>query len=202
MSKTITESAPIQGLHHMPSESEHASLARLLFEHIENQIKAADSKAWLTIAANGILATLGKDLISGLLGKDLISGLLKGNLPSSVVFAFACALAFIGFMFVAIVFSLWYAVKAVKPELIASDNKNLFFFRNIARSAEPAFIQRFNDQTREGAHSSLLGEVHAKATIAERKFSLIQRSLSAFFFALVFGAISLALGGLWRLLVR
>jgi hypothetical protein len=183
VSNSITEPVPAQRLQQAPSAGEQAALGRLLFEHIENQIKSADWKAWLTVAANGLLVTLSSALLTEVdVSKTTWhSAVLVGHFV--VVF----------FMYVAILFSLWYAVNVVKPALMASDSNNLFFFKNIARLPEQSFIQTFNGQTREVAASYLLAEVHAKAVIAEQKFSLMQRSLSGFFFALAFGVLSLIL---------
>jgi hypothetical protein len=194
MSNPVTESAAAQALREKPQEIEQAALARLLFEHIENQIKAADWKAWTTIALNTFLATVSATLISKPLEK-ILTAAQPGGVPVSGALV-GSVITTIG-IFGAILFSLWFAIKVLKPELMASNSNNLFFFGNIARLREPAFIEKFNNQTREMISSFLLGEIHAKAIIAERKFSLVNRSLEAFFVALFFGALSqlLVLGG-------
>jgi hypothetical protein len=52
-------------------KSEVTRLATLPFDHIEGQIKAADSKAWLMVAANTRLANLFKDFSKGMINKLL-----------------------------------------------------------------------------------------------------------------------------------
>lgn len=155
--------------------TELVTLSRFLFDHIENQIKMADSKAWFTITANTLLTAMGNYLLSGLLdGKP--SDLIIGSVAVSVV---------------GILISLWYALRVVVPTLTASDANNLFYFGNIAKLSEQDFIRAFNVQTYERISSSVLGEAHNKAAIAEKKFKSLQISMYWFFFALIFGAVSL-----------
>lgn len=155
-------------------ENELIVLGKLLFDHIENQIKSADSKAWLTLSANAILVSL---FIS--LSKELFTKTLSKEL--------AVVLAIL--MFASVLGSLFYALMAVKPTLGVSNSRNLFYFGNIQKLPESKFIQEFQSQSPSLVSESLLAEVHTKARIAHRKFMMLNRSLSLFFAALVFGAI-------------
>jgi hypothetical protein len=156
-------------------ESERIALAKLLFDHIENQIKSADSKAWLTLSANGILATLFISLSKELFTKPLSKAL-------------AVVLAIL--MFASVLGSLFFVLTAVKPTLTVSNPKNLFYFGNIQKLPEDRFIQAFQKQSSTVVSDSLLAQVHIKARIAHRKFTMLNKSLTLFFAALVFGAIS------------
>ncbi len=164
-----------EALSEVTENAELVTLSRFLFDHIENQIKMADSKAWFTITANTLLTAMGNYLISGLLdGKP--SDLIIGSVAVSVA---------------GILISLWYALRVVAPILTASDVNNLFYFGNIAKLSEQVFVRAFKEQTREQITCSVLGEVYNKAAIAEKKFKSLQISMSWFFFALVFGTVSL-----------
>jgi hypothetical protein len=98
----------------LATNADELVLARLLFNHIENQIKMADSKAWLTIAANSLLVAIGNYLTSGLIEK----------MPSDLI------IGTIGMVVLVIIVSLWYALMAVNPSLIATDTNNLFYLNS------------------------------------------------------------------------
>ncbi len=155
-------------------ESERIALAKLLFDHIENQIKSADSKAWLTLSANAILVSL---FIS--LSKELFTNPL--NKALTVVLAIL--------MFASVLGSLYYALMAVKPTLTVSNPRNLLYFGNIQKLSEDKFIQAFQSQSSNVISDSLLAQVHTKARIAHRKFMMLNKSMYLFFAALIFGAI-------------
>lgn len=157
-------------------KGELISLAKMLFEHIEGQIKSADSKAWLTIAANGLLANVFKDLSTGM-GYKLI------NSPLAVE---KLANFFIILMFIAIIGSIFYALMVVKPDLTAPTERNLFYFGNIQKKSEVnEFIKNFQSQQLDDIYTSLLAQVYIKAKIVYRKFKNLHKSLYFFFAALV-----------------
>jgi hypothetical protein len=159
----------------LATNADELVLARLLFNHIENQIKMADSKAWLTIAANSLLVAIGNYLTSGLIEK----------MPSDLI------IGTIGMVVLVIIVSLWYALMAVNPSLIATDTNNLFYFGNIAKLSEQEFVSTFKVQTPEQVSCALFIEVYNKAVIAEKKFKSLKVSLNFFFFAMILGSLSL-----------
>lgn len=160
---------------HALEPSEITKLATLLFDHIEGQIKAADSKAWLISAANALLANVFKDL-----GKNMIYTLLYASDPFQRISSLFALL-----MFVSIVGSIFFALWTVKPTLKNPVKETFFYFGNIKRLSEQDFIQRFHCQQSDKISEALLTEVYTKAAIADRKFQQLNKSLYFFFAALV-----------------
>jgi hypothetical protein len=157
-------------------QSDLTALSKLLFDHIENQIKAADSKAWLMIAANGILA----NLFVGLTGE-----LFKISKFSKVLAAILSLL-----MFGTLLGSVFCALLVVKPSLAAPQAQNLFYFGNIQQFSLEGFTQEFNRQSLTDISRALLAQVHIKSKIAHRKFNILVKGLYLFFGALVFSMIA------------
>jgi hypothetical protein len=154
-------------------KDEIISLARLLFEHIEGQIKSADSKAWLTVSANGLLINFFFNLI-----KDNEEFLRLGTSFTSVL----------SFLFFASSFlSVFFALAVVKPSLKRPKTSNLFYFGDIADIPQESFIQEFRDQSLDKISYSLLRQVHIKSQIVNRKFATLNKSLFLFFIALILG---------------
>jgi hypothetical protein len=179
-------------------------LARILFEHIEGQIKASDSKAWLSISANGILLTLLNLSIENLL-KSLYGGAAKssllvlGKLGQQATWYQNLAAVFCLLMFLSILISLGFAFWSVKPVLggrkstknKSGKNKNLFYFGDIQDHKQDEFIQAFQNQSLEMIGKALLTQVHIKASIADRKFTLLSKSMIAMMVSLVCWALAL-----------
>jgi hypothetical protein len=156
-------------------------LATLLFEHTEGQIKAADSKAWLTVAANTLLANLFKDINRGMVYTLL-------HPPSPLHWG---AALFTLLMFGSILGSVLFALLVVKPSLASPGSGNLFFFGNIQRQpSRDAFITAFQNQRPEDISAALLAQVYSKAKIAYRKFNALTISLYFFFATLGFWAVA------------
>jgi hypothetical protein len=172
-------------------------LARILFEHIEGQIKAADSKAWLELGANTLLAnllnTLIENLTKSLYVKDAGSALLVlSRLGAQATWNQNLTALLALLMFVSILISLGYAFWTVKPVLgghgAATGNskpvKNMFYFSDIHALAPAEFIRTFQNQSRTEIAEALLTQVYIKAAIADRKFALLNRSTVAMIAAL------------------
>lgn len=161
-------------------KSEVTRLATLLFDHIEGQIKSADSKAWLTVAANTLLANVFKDLNTRMVYK----------LWNSPNFVERVSSFFIVLMFVSLLGSIFYALWVVKPTLSAPIQQSLFYFGNIKQQREEDFINKFQKQRLDEICRAILAQVYTKAKIANRKFIYLNNSLYLFFVALLCGALA------------
>ncbi len=161
-------------------KQEVTKLAILLFDHIEGQIKSADTKVLLTLSANGILANLSKDLSEGMVYK-----LLNSSNRFEQVAAFFTIL-----MFVSLLVSVYNALRVVKPILTAPARQTPFYFGNIKQQSEDEFINKFQDQRPDEICASILAQVYAKAKIVHRKHVGLGKSLYFFFAALLWWAIA------------
>ena len=161
-------------------EEEITKAAMLLFEHIEEQIGRADTKAQLTLAADALLAgTL------AFLGKGAASSLLSNTSP---VFDRLADL-FTVLMFLALVCSVYWALRVVNPHLRGSKHFTLMYFGQIAQMDENDFIHRFGSQSLNDLKASTLAQVHIKARIAQYKFARVRWSVNFLVASLVFWAI-------------
>jgi Family of unknown function (DUF5706) len=158
-------------------QSELIGMAKLLFDHIENQIKAADSKAWLTIAANTILANLFVGLTSEIFKIPGFSKVLAAILSL--------------LMFGTLLGSVLCALLVVKPSFAGPQSQNLFFFGDIQRFSLDGFTQEFNRQSLTDVSHALLAQVYVKSKIAHRKFNVLVKGLYFFFASFGFGAIAI-----------
>ena len=150
-------------------EEEVTKATTLLFEHIEEQIGRADTKAQLTMAADallaGTLATLGKGV-----AKSLLS-------PTSPALDRLTDLLTI-LMFLALACSFFWALRVVNPHLRGSKQFTLMYFGGIAQMNEDAFIDTFRNQSLNDLKVSTLAQVHTKARIAQIKFARVRWSVN------------------------
>jgi hypothetical protein len=148
--------------------SEHtiSELATLLFDDIEGQISRADTKAELTITADGILAAAVTSL-SPVSPTALVATLTNGAAPlTSRVAAGGTIL-----LFIALLVSILCALLVVRPRLRHPGRPSLVYFGQIARLSEAVFIARFLKQSDTEAMVALLADIHTKARIARRKYA-------------------------------
>jgi len=153
-----------------PSQEEEITKATiLLFEHIEDQIGRADTKAQLTLAADallaGTLATLGK-------------GAAKSLLSNTSPMLDRAADLFAILMFLALVCSIYWALRVVNPHLHGSKRFTLMYFGQVAQMHEDDFITTFGNQSLSDLKVSILAQVHTKAKIAQIKFTRIRWSVN------------------------
>ncbi len=161
-------------------EEEVTKATLLLFEHIEDQIGRADTKAQLTLAADALLAgTLAA------LGKGAARSLLSNTSPILDRFADL----FTVLMFLALVCSFYWALRVVNPHLRGSKRFTLMYFGRIAQMNEDDFITTFGNQSLSDLKVSILAQVHTKAKIAQIKFARVRWSVHFLLVSLVFWAI-------------
>ena len=117
-----------------PDQEEEVTKATLLlFEHIEEQIGRADTKAQLTLAADALLAgTLAA------LGKGAARSLLSNTLPVLDRFADLFTI----FMFLALVCSFYWALRVINPHLRGSKRFTLMYFGRIAQIGRASCRER------------------------------------------------------------
>lgn len=168
--KDISGNISSQILHQSNVQEEEVTKATtLLFEHIEQQIGRADTKAQLTMAADalltGALATLGKGVARNLLSTTApVLDRLTDLLTILMFLALACSF-------------LW-ALRVVNPHLRGSKRFTLMYFGKIAQMDEDEFIDTFRNQSLHDLSISALAQVHAKARIAQIKFTRARWSVN------------------------
>jgi hypothetical protein len=161
-------------------EEEVTKASILLFEHIEEQIGRADTKAQLTLAADALLAgTLAA------LGKGAARSLLSNT--SLVLDRFADLFTIL--MFLALVCSFYWAFRVINPHLRGSKRFTLMYFGRIARMNEDDFINAFGNQSLSDLKVSILAQVHTKAKIDQIKFARVRWSVHFLVVSLVFWSI-------------
>jgi len=162
------------------SQEEVAKAAILMFEHIEEQIGRADTKAQLTLAADALLVgTLAS------LGKGTASSLLSNTSP--VLDRLADLFTIL--MFLALICSVYWAIRVVNPHLRGSKRFTLMYFGQISQMNEDDFIQKFLNQSLHDLKVSTLAQVHTTARIAQLKFTRARWSVNFLLMSLVFWTI-------------
>lgn len=160
-----------------PDVVDTTQLATQLFEHVQGQINFADTKAQLTLAADALLAA-----VVAPQGRSLLGGLLDGSAPPLTRIAALLGLL----MFASVLLSVYFALVVARPMLrVGGARPSLFYFGTIVQHSEEEFIKAFVSQSSEDVRLALLAQVHARAKIAWRKFTAIQRSLDFLVAALV-----------------
>jgi hypothetical protein len=155
----------------LEDKKEAIESARVLFDHVQDQIVLADTKALLIVAADGFLATAIAELVKEIAAKSItIPGLFK-----EVVYLFTFL------MFGAILISVFYALRSAKPSQDTSARQTPFYFGHINQWSENEFIDKFQSQLSNQLCASILAQVHTKAKIVNQKFDNIRRSLRYLF---------------------
>lgn len=162
-------------------EGNTIELATMLFEHIEDQIDRADTKARLTLAADTLLAAA-----VTVSGKGTLSQLLCPTAPAGDRLAGSVTVL----LFTSLIASIYFALSAVTPILrLQKQRQSLFYFGDIAQMSEREFINGFAAQSEAEMRESILAQVYAKAVIASHKFVAIHRSAESLIIALFLWAV-------------
>jgi pycsar effector protein len=176
---TVSSQIPHEATSHN-QEEEVTKATILLFEHIEEQIGRADTKAQLTLAADALLA--------GTLAA-LEKGAAKSFLSNTSPILDRFADLFTILMFLALVCSFYWALRVINPHLHDSKRFTLMYFGRIAQMSEDDFINTFGNQSLNDLEVSTLAQVHTKARIAQIKFARVRWSVNFLIASLVFWAI-------------
>lgn len=160
-----------------PLEDDVSKLGALLYNHFQDQINLADSKAHLLLAANAALTAA----VTGF-GNGMLHRLFCGDSLAARLCAFLGVL-----LFFAVAASFYYILSVTRPILKVTDKdlKNLFYFGGIKNFGQKEFLERFTSLSPDELKYEMLIQVHAKAHIAARKFRRIQKSVH-FLLAAVF----------------
>lgn len=150
-------------------EEEVTKATTLLFEHIEEQISRADTKAQLTMAADALLTGA-----FATLGKGVARNLFSATSPAlgRLIDVFSIL------MFLALACSFLWALRVVNPHLRGSKRFTLMYFGKIAQLDEDEFIDAFQNQSLNDLKVSMLAQVHTKARIAQIKFARVRWSVN------------------------
>lgn len=167
-------------LERLTTEDKHLSETyKMLFDSFDEQIRLADTKAQLTLAANALLTAA-----ISVSSKGLIQRLSTNNLLERID-----AILLI-FLFAALIASVFLALLAARPILkIRQQSRSLFYFGHVAQVSEKEFLDEFRKQSSSEIQKSVLAQVHAKAIIANRKYLRVQWSINFLIFALFFWAL-------------
>ncbi|MEI7847434.1 MAG: Pycsar system effector family protein [Chloroflexota bacterium] len=146
---------------------EQSNLGFSLLQHVENQVRYADTKAHFVLTVNSLLAA--STILSS---KGIANSILNPNASISVWLVSICAVLIL----VTFLVSTFYSLRTVIPNLSSPTiNKNIFYFGDIAQLQEKEFFERFTDV--QGREKMLISEVFFLAKSAKRKYGLVRTSL-------------------------
>ena len=159
--------------------AETTELMKVLFGHMEDQIRFADSKAQglLLLATSALVAVA----ITGALNKGTGITLID---PESHIFSRVSAL-FIIIMFAALIVAIYCAVLTLRPWPSVPGVEILLYFDSISRLSLEDFIRKFTGQTHSDLNVSMLSAIHTKAQIADWKFYQVRLGLNFLLVAMV-----------------
>ncbi len=158
-------------------KTDSSPISALILEHMEGLIRATDTKAQLTLAANTLLAAAVSISDRGITPQFPQVVTLK-----DAVIAIA-SLLLLG----CLIISFYYALRTIRPSLVVrgQEFESLFYFGYINSLSRDEFVDVFSSQTGPAIQAALLEQVHAKSQLVERKFSYIRNAVNTLFFALV-----------------
>jgi hypothetical protein len=151
----------------------------VMFGHMEDQIRFADSKAQglLLLATSALVAVA----ITGALNKGTGITLIDSE---AHLLARISAL-FIILMFASLIVAIYCAVLTLRPWPSVPRVEALLYFDGISSMKLDEFIQKFTNQTRNDINISLLSAIHTKAEIADWKFYQVRLGLNFLLVAMI-----------------
>ncbi len=159
--------------------AETTELMKVLFSHMEDQIRFADSKAQglLLLATSALVAVA----ITGALNKG--TGITLIDSGENLFSRFSALLIIL--MFVALIVSIYCAVLTLRPWPSVPGIETLLYFDSISRLSLEEFIRKFTSQTHNDLNVSMLSAIHTKAQIADWKFFQVRLGLNFLLVAMV-----------------
>lgn len=149
----------------------------MLYQDVELQITRADLKAQIILSTTAVFTAV-------FAGIGLPSEFNEFDLQSQIAFITSN-----GIMFFALLASAWFAITASYPRLIAStppeeQQKNLYFFGHIRLFQPSDYVDQFMNAAPPDIKSAALRTIHAKSTVLEQKYRMVQRSMVALILAM------------------
>lgn len=135
--------------------------ARSLLGDINDRIDSADIKARVLVAANSIFMGL-----TAFAFKDFIGSIGEGGAGVVGLVTSLAAAVLVASATTSSAFALW----VVRPRLVRSQHKSLFFYDDIRQMPPGQFASAFKALTPEETLEILLSQVHALSTVASQKF--------------------------------
>lgn len=162
-------------------EEDVIKLGSLLYNHLQDQINLADTKAHLILAANAVLAAAMTGFSKGM----ILTLFNSQGLSISRISAF-----FTLIMFLSLLFSFYYILRVTRPIMKVTDQdmKNLFYFGGIKNHHLDEFVEAFMTLPPDRMKEEMLLQVHAKAHIAHRKFCRVRTSMNFLIIAMMLWA--------------
>lgn len=185
MCKSMIDGIMINKVPAMVAENNNPEITefvKILFGHIEDQIRLADTKAQsvLTLITSVIIAIA----IAGALNKGSAISLI--DIQASLL-ARTVALLNV-FMFLILLIAVYYAILTMRPRLTSSQQGTLLYFGTISCLSQEDFTRQFLSQTSRDALMSLLETIHTKSQIALWKFGRLRLSLNFMLVSLILWA--------------
>ncbi|MBI2172544.1 MAG: hypothetical protein HYU30_11130 [Chloroflexi bacterium] len=137
------------------------AMARSLLGDIYDRIDSADIKARILVAANSIFMGL-----TAFAFKDSI-GSIRDEGAGAVGLATSLAAAL---LIVAATTSSAFALWVIRPRLVRSHRKSLFFYEDIRQMPLEQFASAFEALTPEETLETLVSQIHALSWVASQKF--------------------------------
>ncbi|MFN8485692.1 MAG: DUF5706 domain-containing protein [Anaerolineae bacterium] len=159
---------------------EIVSLTEMMFGHLDGQISLAEFKAQIAVAVDAVFlalaVTIDRSILVSLLTPD-------ASLAHRLVSALSIA------MIVALLVSVYGALRVARPTLTVMTPPNPFYFVNIHHWSKPEFVKAFTGQTRAEMKNNLMDEVYTLSGIAHRKFSRVRVALNLLIVAIALWAL-------------
>lgn len=156
----------------------------VLVQLVEGQISRADIKAEITLTVNTLLIASTALIEKNIASHTLLNG--GASLVERLVALFSML------MFASLLVSTYFSLLAVLPRIKSAGGlgDNFFYFGSISYRSRQDFIDSFSKKQQPEIKEMMLQQVHALASIAQRKFQLIRVSLLLLFAAVTFWALA------------
>jgi hypothetical protein len=166
------------------------TIARFLLENINDRIDSADIKARILVAANSIVMGF-----TAFAFKDSIGSLREGGTGPVWIATTIAATVLVISATISSAFALW----VIRPRIVRSQSKSLFFWEDIRQMPLEQFTSAFKALTPEETLELLVSEIHGLSSVASQKFRWAFVSSVALVAAIAAWAILLVLVGFFGL---
>ncbi|MFN8473264.1 MAG: DUF5706 domain-containing protein [Anaerolineae bacterium] len=158
---------------------EIVSLTEMMFGHLDGQISLAEFKAQIAVAVDAVFLALAVTI-----DRSILVSLLAPEASAAHRLVSALSIA----MIVALLISVYGALRVARPTLTVMTPPNPFYFVNIHHWSKQDFVKAFTGQTRIEMKNNLMDEVYTLSGIAHKKFSRVRVSLNLLIVAIALWA--------------